>query len=78
MTVRLSDMAAKTLPTQLRQVLEKMTGQPWVVDVTMEGGGPTYAQQKKSEHDEKVKISREHPLVKSLVESFPGATVTAK
>ena len=77
-TVRLSNMAAKTLPTQLRQVLEKMTGQPWIIDVAMEGGDPTYAQQKKFEHDEKVKISQEHPLVKSLVESFPGATVTAK
>jgi DNA polymerase-3 subunit gamma/tau len=78
MTVRLSNMAAKTLPTQLRQVLEKMTGQPWIIDVAMEGGDPTYAQQKKFEHDEKVKISQEHPLVKSLVEIFPGATVTAK
>ena len=78
MTVRLSNMAAKTLPTQLRQVLEKMTGQPWIIDVAMEGGDPTYAEQKKFEHDEKVKISQEHPLVKSLVESFPGATVTAK
>jgi len=78
MTVRLADMAAKTLPTQLRQVLEKMTGQPWIIDVVTEGGDPTQVQQKKAEQDEKVKISREHPLVKSLTESFPGATVTAK
>ena len=78
MTVRLADMASKALPTQLRQVLEKMTGQSWTVDVTTEGGDPTHVQQKKAEHDEKVKISQEHPLVKALTESFPGATVTAK
>lgn len=77
-TVRLADMASKTLPTQLRQVLEKMTGQSWTVNVVMEGGDPTHVQQKKAEHDEKVKISQEHPLVKSLTKSFPGATVTAQ
>jgi len=78
MTIRLADMAAKTLPTQLRQVLEKMTGQSWIINIAIEGGEPTQAQQKKLEHDEKVKISQEHPLVKSLTERFPGATVTAK
>jgi len=78
MTIRLADTAAKTLPAQLRQVLERMTGQSWTVEVTAEGGEPTLAQQKKSDHDAKVKISREHPLVQSLMEHFPGATVTVK
>ncbi|MBX9804276.1 MAG: DNA polymerase III subunit gamma/tau [Alphaproteobacteria bacterium] len=78
MTVRLSDMAAKTLPTQLRQVLERVTGQSWIVDVTTEGGDPTHAQQKKTAHEEAVKISQEHPLVQSLTSSFPGSTVTSK
>jgi DNA polymerase-3 subunit gamma/tau len=78
MTIRLADMAAKTLPTQLRQALERITGQSWIIDVTTEGGSPTHAQQKKFEYDEKVKINQEHPLVKSLTESFPGAIVTAK
>jgi DNA polymerase-3 subunit gamma/tau len=55
-----------------------MTGQPWVVNLATEGGDPTLAQQKKTDHDAKVKISREHPLVQSLMESFPGATLTAK
>ena len=36
------------------------------------------AQQKQVVHDEKVKISLEHPLVQSLTEAFPGATVTVK
>jgi hypothetical protein len=66
------------LPTQLRQALERITGQSWIIDVTTEGGSPTHAQQKKFEYDEKVKINQEHPLVKSLTESFPGAIVTAK
>lgn len=78
MTIRLADLAAKTLPVQLRQVLERITGQSWIIDVTAEGGDPTHVQQKKLEHDEKVKISQEHPLVKSLTENFPGATITAK
>jgi DNA polymerase-3 subunit gamma/tau len=78
MTIRLADTATKSLPTQLRHVLERMTGQPWVVNVAGEGGEPTLAQQKKADHDAKVKISQEHPLVQSLVESFPGATVTVK
>jgi DNA polymerase-3 subunit gamma/tau len=78
MTIRLADTATKSLPTQLRHVLERMTGQPWVVNVAAEGGEPTLAQQKKADHEANVKISQEHPLVQSLVESFPGATVTVK
>jgi DNA polymerase-3 subunit gamma/tau len=78
MTIRLADAAAKTLPTQLRQVLERLTGRPWVVNLATEGGNPTFAQQKKTDHDAKVKISQEHRLVQSLMEGFPGATLTTK
>lgn len=78
LTIRLAETASKTLPNQLRQVLEKMTGQPWIVDVVLDGGEPTIAQQQKSAHEAQVKISQDHPLVQSLVETFPGATITAK
>lgn len=78
MTIRLAETASKTLPNQLRQVLEKMTGQAWIVNVVLEGGEPTMAQQQKSAHEAQVKISQDHPLVQSLVETFPGATITAK
>lgn len=78
MEIRLADTAAKTLPVQMRQVLERITGQPWAVDVVASGGAPTLAQEKKEAHEANVKISQEHPLVQALVESFPGATVTVK
>jgi DNA polymerase-3 subunit gamma/tau len=77
-TVRLADAASKTLPVQLRQVLERMTGQPWIIDVVATGGTPTLAQQKKEAYEADVKISQEHPLVQALTEKFPGATVTVK
>jgi len=78
MTIRLADTAAKTLPNQFRQVLERMTGQSWIVDVVSDGGEPTLAQQQKDAHEARVKISQDHPLVQSLVERFPGSTITAK
>lgn len=78
LTIRLAETASKTLPNQLRQVLEKMTGQVWIVDVVLEGGEPTMTQQQKSAHEAQVKISQDHPLVQSLIETFPGATITAK
>jgi len=78
LTIRLASPMAQTLPSQLRQTLERVTGQPWVVDVVTDGGAPTIAQQKKAEHAEKVKVSQEHPLVQSLTQNFPGATVTIK
>jgi DNA polymerase-3 subunit gamma/tau len=76
--IRLADNASKTLAAQLRQAIERVTGQSWVVDVATEGGEPTVAQQQKEAHENQVKISQDHPLVKELVTNFPGATVTAK
>jgi DNA polymerase-3 subunit gamma/tau len=78
LTVRLADAAAKTLPTQLRDVLERVTGQPWIIEVLSQGGEPTLAQQKKTDHEVKVQITQDHPVVQSLKEAFPGATVTVK
>ncbi|MBM3468707.1 MAG: DNA polymerase III subunit gamma/tau [Alphaproteobacteria bacterium] len=78
LTIRLADSAPKTLPAQLRQTLERITGQPWKIEIVSQGGEPTITQQKKIAHDEKVKESQEHPLVQSLLEGFPGATITAK
>lgn len=78
MSIRLADTAAKTLPAQMRQVFERITGQPWIVNIVSEGGGPTLAQQRKSDHEARVRESREHPLVQSLMEGFPGAILTAK
>lgn len=78
LTIRLADTASKTLPTQLRQALERVTGHSWVVNTALEGGEPTVAQQKKSEREVKAKITQEHPLVQSLAAQFPGATVTVK
>jgi len=78
MTVRLAERGEKTLPTQMRQALERMTGQPWIINIVAEGGAPTLAQQKKSDHEARVRESEGHPLVQSLMEGFPGAILTAK
>jgi DNA polymerase III subunit gamma/tau len=77
-TLRLADNASRNLPIQLRQVLERITGQSWAINVTNDEGEPTIAQQTKATFDAQVQISQDHPLVQSLVESFPGAKITAK
>lgn len=78
LTIRLAETAPKTLSTQLRQALEKITATPWTIEVLQTGGAPTLAQQKKQAQEERIKASQEHPLVKTLMEQFPGATITSQ
>ena len=78
MVIRLASTAAKTLPAQLRQILERETAHPWVIEVTDKGGSPTLAQQEKAAHEAHCKVTQDNPVIQSLLENFPDATLTIK
>jgi DNA polymerase-3 subunit gamma/tau len=59
----------------LREFLNSATARPWTVTVSNQDGEPTLDQQQQSEdRDGKAKAAG-HPLVKAVLESFPGATI---
>jgi DNA polymerase-3 subunit gamma/tau len=76
--MRLSDRAPATMPQQLRQTLEKVTGQSWDIQLSKEDGQKTLVQKDQDRKDKIVEEVKSHPLVESIVDVFPGAKVTVK
>ncbi|MFW0776541.1 MAG: DNA polymerase III subunit gamma/tau [Rickettsiales bacterium] len=59
------------------ECLQEWTGQPWNIVVSEEkGDGSLYAQEQQRKADD-IKQASEDPLVASVLEQFPGATVTS-
>jgi DNA polymerase III subunit gamma/tau len=73
--IRPTDHAPPELSGQLREFLNNTTGERWAVTVSNQPGEPTL-QQNINEAVAKTKAeAREHPLVKEILETFPGATI---
>ena len=68
--------APDNLAGDLGKFLKSVTGERWMVTVSNEAGQPTLAeQQAKAQAAEKDEVS-EHPLVKAVMETFPGAAIS--
>ncbi len=63
-------LAPGDLAGQVGKMLTNWTGQRWVVSVSNAGGAPTL-------YDQEIEAAKSDPLVKSILEAFPGATVEA-
>ncbi len=63
-------LAPGDLAGQVGKMLTGWTGQRWVVSVSNAGGAPSL-------YDQEIETAKSDPLVKSLLEAFPGATVEA-
>ncbi|MGE3332529.1 MAG: DNA polymerase III subunit gamma/tau [Rhodospirillaceae bacterium] len=63
-------LAPSDLAGQVGKMLTGWTGQRWVVSVSNAGGAPSL-------YDQEIDTAKSDPLVKSLLEAFPGATVEA-
>jgi len=73
--IRPTDHAPPELSGQLREFLTNRTGERWAITVSNQPGEPTL-QQNINEAIAKTKAeAREHPLVKEILETFPGATI---
>jgi DNA polymerase-3 subunit gamma/tau len=74
---RPSERAPRTLSGDLAQRLKEWTGIRWVVSVAREGGAPTIAEAKKNAHAAKLDSVMQEPMVRAVLDRFPGAEVIA-
>ena len=69
------DHAPPDLAGQLTTFLNEATDRRWVVTVSGDPGGATINQQKQAADAQARAEAAEHPLVKAVLDTFPGATV---
>jgi len=69
--------APKTLAGDLAQKLKDWTGTRWVVTLAREGGAPTLAEQKKAAKAARHERVLQEPLVRAVLDRFPGAEIVA-
>jgi DNA polymerase-3 subunit gamma/tau len=74
---RPSMRAPRTLSGDLAQKLKEWTGQRWMVTVAKDGGAPTIAEAKKNAHQAKLDAVLQEPMVRAVLDRFPGAEVIA-
>ena len=74
---RPSSRAPRTLAGDLQQKLRDWTGLRWSVSVTNEGGAPTLAEQKKNAKAARIESVMQAPMVRAVLDRFPGAEIVA-
>ena len=73
--IALESAAGKTLVNELSRKLGQWTGRPWMVIVSAEAGAPTLKSQADARQAELETDVRADPLVKAVLERFPGAQI---
>jgi DNA polymerase-3 subunit gamma/tau len=74
---RPAEGAPRDLASRLGQRLSEWTGTRWVVAVSQAEGAPTLEQQDQSRDSEMKSQVAQHPLVRAVLDAFPGATIAA-
>ena len=74
---RPSPRAPRTLASDLAQKLKDWTGVRYVVTLAREGGAPTLAEMKKSAKAARLESVMQEPLVRAVMDRFPGAEIVA-
>ena len=69
--------APRTLAGDLQQKLRDWTGVRWSVSVSNDGGAPTLAEQKKNAKAARIESVAQAPLVRAVLDRFPGAEIVA-
>jgi DNA polymerase-3 subunit gamma/tau len=67
--------ASPSIIAELGEKLKGWTGRRWVVTLSREGGGPTIAEKRKAEEDQLRSGIDAHPVVRALMQRFPGAKI---
>ena len=73
--IALETRAAKTLVNDLSRKLGQWTGRPWMVIVSAQPGAPTVKSQMDARQSELEVDVRADPLVKAVLDRFPGAEI---
>ena len=61
--------------TMLQERLEEWTGERWMIALSEEGGEPTLDEQDRARQEAADKAAMDHPLVRQVLDAFPGARV---
>jgi DNA polymerase III subunit gamma/tau len=74
--IALEEAAPSGLAGELARKLEAWTGERWMVSISGEYGEPPLHQQARALRDSKFLEARKHPVVKAVLEKFPGAEIS--
>jgi DNA polymerase-3 subunit gamma/tau len=69
--------AAPDLAARIGKRLQDWTGERWMVSVAREGGAPTLHETGEAAKRERLVGVRAHPVVRAVLEGFPGAEIVA-
>ncbi|MBM3597036.1 MAG: DNA polymerase III subunit gamma/tau [Alphaproteobacteria bacterium] len=69
--------APADLANRVGLLLTQWTGRRWVVAVSQTEGAPTLAEQRRAASAKRLDQAAEHPLVRAVLDAFPGAAITA-
>jgi DNA polymerase-3 subunit gamma/tau len=69
--------APRDLAARLAALLLNVTGSRWTIVVSAEAGEPTLAQQGSAADTARREVAADHPLVRAILEAFPGARIEA-
>ncbi len=73
--LRPQPQAPRDLAARVAAVLTEATGTRWTIAVSTAPGEPTLAEQDAAADIERRSIVAEHPLVRAILEAFPGARI---
>jgi DNA polymerase III subunit gamma/tau len=75
--IRPTARAPRTLANDLQTKLRAATGERWTVSIASQGGAPTLAEQKQSAKTARFEAVAQEPLVRAVLDRFPGAEIVA-
>ncbi|HXQ49712.1 MAG TPA: DNA polymerase III subunit gamma/tau [Stellaceae bacterium] len=75
--LRPNEAAPRDLSNRLGQLLSHWTNRRWVVSVSAEPGQPTLREQADAHASELKSEAARHPLVRAVLDAFPGARIEA-
>lgn len=73
--IRLAENVPPDLPQRLSRMLCEATASRWMVSVSREAGEPTLQEQQQAAKAAHLDEVATHPLVRSVLETFPGAAI---
>ncbi len=75
--IRPSEAAPRELASDLIRLLNEATGRRWVVGLSSLTGAETMGEARDERDAKRLEEIETHPLVRSIMETFPGATIEA-
>jgi DNA polymerase-3 subunit gamma/tau len=74
---RAAEGAPEKFANRVAQLLSEWTGRRWMVTLSREPGAPTLAEQRRAAELASKRDAAQHPLVRAVLDAFPGAAIEA-